>query len=123
MLHYRLIVDTSSEYSLVALATDTHTLFSPIELHENKLSCILLPTIEALLKEASLSIQDIDQIAVGIGPGSYTGTRVGVAVARTLSFALKIPLKNFCSLLAFLPSFYGTFACVMPSKTGDYFLL
>ncbi len=122
-MKYSLIIDTSSEYSLVGLATDHQLIQAQIELHANQLGSSLLPTIDALIKQANISIQDLSEIIVGIGPGSYTGTRVGVAVAKALSFGLKIPLRTFCSLLAFLPSFCGSFACVMPSRTGDFFLL
>jgi len=53
---------------------------------------ILLPMIESLFKGISLSIQDITHIAVTLGPGSFTGTRVGIASARGLSLALEVPI-------------------------------
>ncbi len=118
-----LLIDTSSEYCLLALIKDDATLIHTFYLHHNRLSQRLVPDIIALLHSANLSIETIDQIAVGVGPGSYTGTRVGVAVAKTLAFGRHLPLKGFCSLLAFLPDKEGSFACVMPAKSGAYFLL
>ncbi len=119
----QLIIDTSSENSLLALNKDGNIIASRTYPHVNNLSATLLPNIQALVKEAGLTFQQLTSIAVGVGPGSYTGTRVGVAVAKTLSFGLKIPLKSFCSLLAFLPNITGSFACVMPSRTSDLFVL
>ncbi|MBS0652567.1 MAG: tRNA (adenosine(37)-N6)-threonylcarbamoyltransferase complex dimerization subunit type 1 TsaB [Verrucomicrobia bacterium] len=120
----RLIIDTSSEHTVMGLAQGCKVLASHIALHANQLSQSLMPTLQSLLSEAGLKLNQLDEIAVGIGPGSYTGTRVGVAIAKSLHFALKKPsLTGFCSLLAFIPRLEGQFACVMPSKTGDFYLL
>jgi tRNA threonylcarbamoyl adenosine modification protein YeaZ len=119
----QLIIDTSSEDSLVALLLDGEIIASCTRRHANQLSRTLMPDIQSLLLEKGITLTEITSIAVGIGPGSYTGTRVGVAVARALSYARSLPLVNFCSLLAFLPAQLGSFACVMPSRTGDFFLL
>ncbi len=121
---HRLIIDTSSEHTIMGIAQDHRILASHIELHANQLSQSLMPTLQKLLWETDLKLNQLDEIAVGIGPGSYTGTRVGVAVAKSLHFALKKPqLTGFCSLLAFIPPTEGQFACVVPSKTGDFYLL
>lgn len=120
----RLIIDTSSEHTIMGIAQGQKVLASHISPHSNQLSQSLMPTLQTLLLEAELKLNQLDEIAVGIGPGSYTGTRVGVAVAKSLHFALKRPkLTGFCSLLSFVPSIEGSFACVMPSKTGDFYLL
>lgn len=54
----------------------------------------LLPLISKLLKEHKLSLKDLTGIKVEAGPGSYTGLRVGVAVANALGFALGVPVNN-----------------------------
>lgn len=123
-MHNRLIIDTSSEHTIMGIAQGQKVLASRISLHANQLSQSLMPALQTLLLEAELKLEQLDEIAVGIGPGSYTGTRVGVAVAKSLHFALKKPkLTGFCSLLGFVPSLEGSFACVMPSKTGDFYLI
>lgn len=122
--HYRLIIDTSSEQTILGIARKQEVLASQISPHANKLSQSLMPDLQRLLQRANLTLKQIDEIAVGIGPGSYTGTRVGVAIAKSLHFALNRPLlRGFCSLLAYIPPLEGKFACVMPSKTGDFYLL
>jgi tRNA threonylcarbamoyladenosine biosynthesis protein TsaB len=54
--------------------------------------------VESLFKEVSCSLQDIDAVAVGAGPGSYTGLRIGVSAAKGFAFALDTPLIGVDSL-------------------------
>jgi tRNA threonylcarbamoyladenosine biosynthesis protein TsaB len=54
----------------------------------------LLPLIDKLLKERGKSIKDLTEIQVAVGPGSYTGLRVGIAVANILGFLLSIPVNG-----------------------------
>lgn len=59
---------------------------------------LLIPTIDRLLTQNNLSKIDIGAIAVGIGPGGFTGIRVAITTARTLAQALKLPLVGLNSL-------------------------
>lgn len=54
----------------------------------------VLELIEKLLKKQGVTLKDINAIEVNVGPGSFTGLRVGVAIANTLSFALGIPVNG-----------------------------
>lgn len=54
----------------------------------------LLPFIDELLKKKKLSLKDITEIKVNTGPGSFTGLKVGVAVAQALGWGLKIPVNG-----------------------------
>jgi tRNA threonylcarbamoyladenosine biosynthesis protein TsaB len=60
----------------------------------------LLPLIADLLAQSDLAIADIDRLAITIGPGSFTGTRIGIAAARALKLARDIPIVTFTSLEA-----------------------
>lgn len=117
-----LILDTSTDQSFVALAegSDLKT-FKALPVG-NQLSRYLLPHIQELLSENQRALQNLDYIAVGKGPGSYTGTRIGAAVGKSLAFALRIPLIGFLSPLAFLPIEKGDFAYLMDAKLGDVYL-
>ena len=118
-----LIIDTSTEQCLIALAKEGRILAQEIFSHSNLLSKNLLPAIQALLQNNELAPTELGSIAIGIGPGSYTGTRLGVSVGKSLAFGLDIPLKIFSSPLAFLPSQSGTFAFILPTRSGAYFVL
>ncbi len=59
---------------------------------------LLAPGITAVLDEAWVPRQDITAVAVGVGPGPFTGLRVGLVTARTLGLALDIPVYGVCTL-------------------------
>ncbi len=112
-----LIIDTSTDHALIGLGGPAGVLASQALPHANQLSKILLPSIQKILPPT------LDAIAIGIGPGSYTGTRVGVAAALALAFGRKIPCIPFCSLLAFLPEEEGPFSCHLAGKGERTYLL
>jgi len=58
----------------------------------------LAPLIERVLRETGLVRQDLTAIGVGIGPGPFTGLRVGLVTARTLGFVLELPVYGVCTL-------------------------
>ena len=62
--------------------------------HKKTHSEKLMPIIETLMKELELKIQDIDVIAISEGPGSYTGLRIGAAIAKSMAYAANIPIVN-----------------------------
>ncbi len=55
---------------------------------------VVLPLIDQLLKKHNLQLSDVTGIGVNVGPGSFTGLRVGISIANALGFALKIPINN-----------------------------
>jgi tRNA threonylcarbamoyl adenosine modification protein YeaZ len=115
-----LILDTSTDRCLLALAEENRLIRSNIYHHKQNLSQDFLTNIQNLLSDVSPS-----HISIGIGPGSYTGTRIGVSVAISLSLALSVPLLSFCSLLAFLPPSLseGPFRLQAPSTHSSALLL
>lgn len=58
----------------------------------------LMPLIGVALADAGLTLADVDRLVVGVGPGPFTGLRVGVVTATTLGLALRRPVKGVCSL-------------------------
>ena len=93
---FTLLIDTSQKESYVALYQDS-SLFKKFFIKDKEQSKHLLPGIESLLSSNDLTLGDIALIGVSIGPGSFTGTRIGVITAKTLSFAKNIPLIGFKS--------------------------
>jgi tRNA threonylcarbamoyladenosine biosynthesis protein TsaB len=86
------MIETSSINCSVALSVN-HQLISCIEKQEQNIHAGSITLfIEQVLAEANLTLQDLDAVAVGKGPGSYTGLRIGVSTAKGLCYALNIPL-------------------------------
>lgn len=115
-----LIIDTTTERGLIALAQDNTIVLEielPLGLQNSKYA---LPTIHDSLAKLNLIPRDLTQIICGIGPGSYTGIRVGAIIAKTLSYSLKIPLIGVSSLLAY-PSLPNSAALIDAKIGGAYF--
>lgn len=93
-----LAFDTSNKPLTVAVVEDGECL-ARVDSSELKTHSVsLLPDIQESLETAGLSVNDIDRIAVADGPGSYTGVRIAVTVAKTLAFTLDKPLVGISSL-------------------------
>lgn len=119
----QLLIETSQTRGAIALAHGGELLSSHTFGQSPEALKILLPSIQTLLRENNWELKELESIAVGIGPGSYTGMRVGITVAHTLAFALKLPIVSFCSLFTFIPpEKEGIFAYVATTKKGDYFV-
>lgn len=91
-----LAFDTSSEACTVALLNN-ETIFGKTILNKNTHSANLMPMIDDVLKKAKLDINELDYVACVIGPGSFTGIRIGVSTAKGLAHALNckcIPLNS-----------------------------
>lgn len=93
-----LAFDTSNKPLSVAVVEDGKVLAHMESTEKKTHSVTLLPDIQSSLANANLSINDIDRIAVADGPGSYTGVRIAVTVAKTLAFTLNKPLVGISSL-------------------------
>ena len=93
-----LAIDTSSAWCSVALSLgDAAPLFRH-ELVSAGASQLVLPWVEDLLKEANLTLKDLSAIAVGIGPGAFTGVRLGVAVVQGLAVSCELAILPVASL-------------------------
>ena len=89
-----LFIDTSNNKEvMVGLEIDGKENFSRQPLDTRKAQAVL-PMVDALLKKHQLSLQDISEIKVNPGPGSFTGVRVGVSIANALGFLLNIPVNG-----------------------------
>ena len=95
-----LAIDTSSKLCSVAILEDTN-LIKKLELNNGLThSETLMPLIQKLLKECNLTLTDINLLVSDIGPGSFTGIRIGVASCKAFSDSLNIPCVGISSLEA-----------------------
>jgi tRNA threonylcarbamoyladenosine biosynthesis protein TsaB len=87
---------------------------------------LLAPGITAVLDEAWVPRQDVTAIAVGVGPGPFTGLRVGLVTARTLGLALDVPVYGVCTLdvlaLEAAPSIGAEFLVATDARRKEVYL-
>jgi len=94
-----LALDTSTEYLSLALMLDGKVLSEDIHAGQTH-SQLILPLIGEMLKEAGVQLRELDGIAFGAGPGSFTGLRIGCGVAQGLAFGANLPVAGISTLLA-----------------------
>ena len=95
-----LAIDTSNKTLSVAIVKDGGTIVEQTVPDTLQHSVKLMPAIQEVLQESQVSMQELTGVIVAKGPGSYTGLRIGVTVAKTLAKTLHIPLKSVSSLQA-----------------------
>lgn len=119
-----LILDTSREPAFIALIKGEEILSFQLIEEPKKLSTLLFLSIQTLLQETGVKIQDLAYVGVGVGPGAYMGIRTSAILAKTFSFTHSLPLLSFLSPYAFLPKEkQGSFAYVGDAKMGEFFVL
>lgn len=95
-----LAFDTSTANLSVAVMEDNQLLAERSIKVERNHSSYLVKAVDEALTEARISKRELDGIIVGVGPGSYTGVRIAVTTAKTLAWALRIPVCSVSSLEA-----------------------
>jgi len=131
-----LYLETSSKNCSVAISDDEKLLCLTEEVSENyKQSESLHTFVEWALEGAGISIQDIEAVSLGKGPGSYTGLRIGSSSAKGFCYGLKVPLIAINSLESMTEPFLGqnydliiplidarrmeVYTAIYDGKTGD----
>ncbi len=94
-----LALDTSTEYCSLALWLDGEILGRQV-LAGQRHSELILPLLQEMLAEAGLTLTQLDGIAFGAGPGSFTGLRIACGVAQGLAFSANLPVVGICTLEA-----------------------
>lgn len=111
-----LLIDSASEYRIVCLFEDDALIDHIIEQGQNDHSKYLLPQIDRLLTKHNLKPIDLKGLIVGQGPGSYTGVRVAVTIAKSFALQARIPLFAVDSLSLFASASNGMVAVQIPMK-------
>jgi len=120
-----LALDTSCMMGSVAVVDD-HTIVAE-QLLNIKIthSERLIASIDTLLEAAELKLQDMDAFAVAIGPGSFTGLRIGLAAAKGFAFVTEKPIVGISSLLGLAYNVYGSrepVVAVLDARRGEYYV-
>jgi tRNA threonylcarbamoyl adenosine modification protein YeaZ len=111
-----LAFDTATEVATSALVDDGEVLGE-----RASRASTLLEDVDALLRQAGARPADLDALAVGTGPGSFTATRIGLALARGLGLALEVPAAGISTLDALAAGLPGALP-VIDAKRGEVFV-
>lgn len=93
-----LAIDSSQDVCTLALGDDTKLLAEYHFQHKMSLLRRLVPNIEQILADSSYTVHELEAIIVSLGPGSFTGLRIGVTTAKALAYALKKPIVGVPTL-------------------------
>ena len=119
--------DTSTAASSAAVLRSDGELFEVLPAPERLLerpahATELLPGIGAVMEQADVGFSDLDAIAVGLGPGTFTGLRIGVATARSLAKANDLPVRGVSSLAALAAGIEGELRLpLIDAKRGEVY--
>ena len=93
-----LALDTATPAVTVAVADGADVLAERTSVDPRRHGELLAPAVAEVLRVAGITVGDLTRIAVGVGPGPFTGLRVGLVTARTLGAALALPVVGVCTL-------------------------
>lgn len=99
---YSLYIDTHDKKVTIVLFKNKKVLNIIEEESNNKHSQVALPKIKQIIDEANIKVKDLNEIIVVNGPGSFTGERIAVTIAKTMAYSLNIPIKtiDYLTILA-----------------------
>ena len=121
-----LAIDTSSKICSVSILEDNNVIIEKHNDDEKTHSQKLMPLIDELLKEANLTLDNIDLLACSQGPGSFTGIRIGISTVKAFADVKNIPIIGVTSLesLAYNINTEGLIATLIDAKHDNvYFAL
>lgn len=109
-----LAIDTSTKAGAVALVSGDELLAEESVRDSGAHAIWLMPAIDRVMKGAGVELKDIDLFALAIGPGSFTGLRIGVSTVKGLAWPLKKPVVGVSTLKALAMNFSGSNKVVCP---------
>jgi len=117
-----LFISTFNESVIVGLLKDGKLNLNKEISSSNNHSTNLVPTIQKVLEESNIKIKEINEIIVVNGPGSFTGVRIGVTVAKTLAYTLKAKIKTITSIEALsLNDVISNKIVIVSDRKGKYY--
>jgi tRNA threonylcarbamoyladenosine biosynthesis protein TsaB len=118
-----LALDTATPAVTVAVADGAQVLGEHTVLDARRQGELLAPGIATVLAEAGVDRRDLQGVAVGVGPGPFTGLRVGLVTARTLGAVLGVPVLGVCSLdvLASASALGGRFRAATDARRREVY--
>jgi tRNA threonylcarbamoyladenosine biosynthesis protein TsaB len=121
MLKNFLLIDTATDVLYVAMVKDHQLVYTFKEKGDKDHAVKLMPHVIEAFEQSSIASTDLDGIVVGEGPGSYTGVRMGVVVAKMLALEWNLPLYKVSSLLLMVSGQNGWVAPVIDARRDHVF--
>ncbi|MGW3629482.1 tRNA (adenosine(37)-N6)-threonylcarbamoyltransferase complex dimerization subunit type 1 TsaB [Streptomyces sp. NPDC005122] len=118
-----LALDTATPAVTVALHDGTSVIASSSQVDARRHGELLLPAVDRVLTEAGLRLDAVTGVVVGVGPGPYTGLRVGLMTADTFGLALGVPVHGLCTLdaLAYAADIDGPFVVATDARRKEVY--
>jgi len=119
-----LAIDTSTNYLNLAVTDGDRVIAKFHKKADMSHSSLLIPMIDKVLKKARLKLKDIDGFSISIGPGSFTGLRIGVTTVKGLAYAMKKPIVTVPTLDAIADNakeFAGLVCPVLDAKKNKVY--
>ena len=116
-----LALDTATECVSIAVLRNDQVLAEQTVHMDRGQGEALIPMIQKMMTDLNLQMSTLDRVAVSVGPGSFTGVRIGLATARGISLALDIPAIGVSTLQAAAFGTKGHVMAVIDTKRGDFY--
>ena len=118
-----LFIDTSNSFINIYIVNDETVLVHKKVETLKDMANTIMPLIRESFNEINFDIKDVDKIFVTNGPGSFTGIRVGITVAKTISWGLNIPVYPISTLeyLASISTNYNKIISIIDARRGNVF--
>ncbi|MFF7704127.1 tRNA (adenosine(37)-N6)-threonylcarbamoyltransferase complex dimerization subunit type 1 TsaB [Streptomyces lydicus] len=118
-----LALDTATPAVTVALHDGTGILAESRQVDARRHGELLLPAVDRVLGEAGRKLDEVSEIVVGVGPGPYTGLRVGLVTAATFGAVLDVPVHGLCTLdgLAFASGLTEPFVVATDARRKEVY--
>ncbi|MFF1355245.1 tRNA (adenosine(37)-N6)-threonylcarbamoyltransferase complex dimerization subunit type 1 TsaB [Streptomyces sp. NPDC058297] len=118
-----LALDTATPAVTVALHDGSSVVAASSQVDARRHGELLLPAVDRVLAEAGVRLDAVTGIVVGVGPGPYTGLRVGLMTADTFGLALGVPVHGLCTLdgLAYAADIEGPFVVATDARRKEVY--
>lgn len=117
---YSLLLDSANRDLNVGLAKDNQIIDRISYQAWQRQSELMAVEVDAILKRNNISAKDIGEVVVTIGPGSYTGIRIALTIAKTLAFALNLRIYAVSSLISQKAPHQGTISVINARSNRSY---
>lgn len=119
---YSLIIDSATKVLYISLVENNKKILDEYYIEGNKDHAKnIVSKVDEILKNNKLTTNDLNEVVVGVGPGSYTGVRMGVTVGKMLAVFLNIPLYKISTLKLMASAYEGIVLTSIDARRGNSF--